>query len=122
MSPPSRWFAALARLSLAARFRLAGAIVAAIGLPVSIWIRLTAADLPVRAISFDRLAVEERQLQIIGGKFAVEAARLSRWFDGLWVGPTLGLTLAVITLVVALACVRLAGIAARAPDDDDRTE
>jgi len=113
----SRWFAALARLSLAARFRLAGWTVAVIGLAVAAWVRLTAVDAPVRTIAFERLKVEERQLEIIGGKFAVEAARFNRWFDGLWVGRDLAVTLAVIAVATALVLFWLARVADRTPDE-----
>ncbi len=115
----SRWSAAAARLSLATRFRLAGLAVAGIGLAWAAWIRLTVAETPVRAIPFDRLKVEERQLEIIGGKFAVEAARFTRWFDGLWVGRDLATTLAVLSVAVALFLFWLARIAAIEPLDDE---
>jgi hypothetical protein len=115
----SRWFAAAARISLPIRFRLAGLAVAVIGLAWAAWIRLTVAETPARAIPFDRLKVEERQLEIIGGKFAVEAARLTRWFDGLWVGRDLATTLAVLSLAVALILFWLARVAAIEPLDDE---
>lgn len=114
----SRWSAA-ARLSLATRFRLAGIAVAIVGLAWAAWIRLTVAETPVRAIPFDRLKVEERQLEVIGGKFAVEAARLTRWFDGLWVGRDLATTLAVLSVAGALILFWLARIAAIEPVDDE---
>ncbi|WP_333824305.1 hypothetical protein [Pinisolibacter sp.] len=115
----SRWSAAAARLSLATRFRLAGIAVAIVGLAWAAWIRLTVAETPVRAIPFDRLKVEERQLEVIGGKFAVEAARLTRWFDGLWVGRDLATTLAVLSVAGALILFWLARIAAIEPVDDE---
>jgi hypothetical protein len=115
----SRWSTAVARLPLATRFRLAGVAVASVGLAWAAWIRLTVAETPVKAIPFDRLKVEERQLEIIGGKFAVEAARLTRWFDGLWVGRDLATTLAVLSVAVALVLFWLARIAAIEPVDDE---
>lgn len=114
-----RSFADLARLPLATRFRAAGVAVAVVGFSAAAWVRFTAVDSPARAIPFDRLKVEERQLEMIGGKFAVEAAKFSRWFDGLWVGANLATTLAVITVATTLACFWLARVAAREPFDDD---
>lgn len=118
-SMPSRWFAAAARLSLAARFRLAAALVAVFGFGWAAWVWATAVDLPERAVSLQRMKVQERQLEIIGGKFAVEAARFSAWFDGLWIGRDLALTLAVITAAITLACLWIARIAEREPFDDE---
>mgnify|MGYP001767771415 CR=1 FL=1 len=120
MPAPSRW--SLARLPLAWRFHLAGATIAVVGLAAAAVIRLTAVDPPTGAVPLQRLKLEEQQLQIIGGRFAVEAARISAWFDGLWVGRTLATTVAVITVVIALACVRIGHIAARTPIDDDRPD
>lgn len=115
MSPiPLRW-------SAAARFRLAGGLVAVIGYGWAAWVWVTAAELPASAVPLQRLKVEVRQLEMIGGKFAVEAARLSAWFDGLWVGRDLAVTLAVITTVIVLACLWVASIAGREPIDDQTT-
>lgn len=114
-----RRFADLARLPLAVRFRAAGVAVAVVGLSAAAWVRLTAVEDRTRAVPFDRLKVEERQLEMIGGKFAVEAAKFDRWFEGLWVGPNLAVTLAVLTLVAAALCFWLARVAAREPVGDD---
>jgi hypothetical protein len=117
MNEPSR--GSLASLSLSRRFHLAGAVIAVVGLAAAAWVWATAVDLPEHFVSLQRLKVEQRQLEIIGGKFAVEAARFSAWFDGLWVGRNLAGTLAAITVVAALACLWLGNIAARDPIDDD---
>lgn len=91
-----------ANLSAAARLRLAGFALLACGLPWAAWVWLTAPAMSDAAIPFSRRQVEVRQLEIIGGKFAVVAADLSNWFDGLWVGRSLGVTLAVLTVAGAL--------------------
>jgi hypothetical protein len=109
----------LAALSLARRFRLAAALVAGLGLACAAVVWATAPEIPANSVSFDRTKAEERQLEMIGGKFAVEAARLSRWFDGLWVGRDLAVTLAVSTLAVTLLLLWLARVAAIDPIDDD---
>jgi len=122
MIAPSRWIAALAATSPSQRFRLAGWTIAVTGLAVAAWIRLTTPETAAAAIPLQRLKVQERQLEMIGGKFAVEAARFSAWFDGLWIGRDLATTLAVITVATTLFCLWLASIAAREPVDDDRGE
>lgn len=119
MIAPSRWIAALAATTPSQRFRLAGWTIAVTGLAVAAWIRLTTPETAAAAIPLQRLKAQERQLEMIGGKFAVEAARFSAWFDGLWVGRDLATTLAVITVATTLLCLWLAHIAAREPFDDD---
>ncbi len=120
MHIPPRW--SLTRLSSSHRFHLAGTIVAVVGLAVAAWIRATTPDLPVSSVPLQRLKLQEHQLQMIGGRFAVEAARITEWFDGLWVGRTLATTLAVITVVAALVCFWLGHIAARTPFDDESAD
>jgi len=122
MRLPSRWIARLTRLPLAARFRLAGAIVGVAGFGWSAWIFLTVPEALLHEVPLQRLKVQERQLEMIGGKFAVEAAKFSAWFDGLWVGRSLGLTVAVLTIALVLALFWLARIAAIEPVDDERPD
>ncbi len=42
------------------------------------------------------------EVERIGGKMALVGSQLSDGFAGLWHGPTLGLTLATLTVIVAL--------------------
>ena len=44
-----------------------------------------------------------RELQVIGGKANVLAADFREWFAGLWVGPALAKTVAVLTVIATLA-------------------
>jgi len=44
-----------------------------------------------------------REMEVYGGKANVLAAQLRHWFDGLWHGRSLALTVAVISVLLALA-------------------
>jgi hypothetical protein len=44
-----------------------------------------------------------REMEIYGGKMNVLASELGNWFSGLWHGRSLAFTVAVITVLVALA-------------------
>ncbi len=44
-----------------------------------------------------------REMEIYGGKMNVLASELGNWFSGLWHGRTLAFTVAVISVLVALA-------------------
>jgi len=54
-----------------------------------------------------------RDLQRFGGKAAVLAAELDRWFAGLWQGRTLALTVAILSIAVSLGMFLVAN---RLPD------
>src|ERR1700686_2748050 len=44
-----------------------------------------------------------REMEIYGGKMNLLASELGNWFSGLWHGRSLAFTVAVITVLVALA-------------------
>jgi hypothetical protein len=44
-----------------------------------------------------------RELMVFGGKSNVLMARFMEWFKGLWQGPQLGVTVAVLTVMLTLA-------------------
>ncbi len=44
-----------------------------------------------------------RQMEVYGGKANVVASEIREWFDGLWQGKTLGITVACLSAVLALA-------------------
>ena len=56
-------------------------------------------------------------LERIGGKAAVFADDLNRWFEGLWQGRRLAWTVAVLSGVVALGCWSLGRGRSRGPGD-----
>lgn len=119
MSSLARITETLARLSLADRFRLAGTATLAAGTTAAVWIWATVPEAVKAEVPLARTRVQERQLEIIGGKFAVEAARITEWFDGLWVGRQLGTTLFVLAAATTLLCFWLGRVAALPPLDGD---
>ena len=102
------------------RFNLAGAAVLVIGLLTALLIYLTAADAPVDALGYQFAdgtvyAVQpgdskmyRHELERFGGKAAVFADELERWFSGLWKGKRLAGTVTVISLLAALGFFHLA--------------
>jgi hypothetical protein len=81
------------------------AITAAIlvaGLSGAVVIYVTAAD-PVADpfAEFENSKKFSYELERMGGKAALAANSLNKWFAGLWQGETLAYTIAVLTLVVA---------------------
>ena len=88
------------RASLQARFYLAASLILAVGLASAFAIYVTAEDEP------ENLAIREmvgskpyvRQLQRFGGKAAVLYDEFSRWFDSLWRGKSVGVTIAWISV------------------------
>ena len=91
-----------------------------IGLSISALILLTAKDshTPVDGYEFiDGKAYPimlkdskryQRDLELIGGKAAVFADDLNRWFFGLWRGKQLAATLAVLSIVCSFILFRIA--------------
>jgi hypothetical protein len=60
-------------------------------------------------------------IERIGGKAALYAARFNEWLGGLWHGRTLSYTVAVLTLVLAIACFWVASLISEPmPDETDR--
>jgi peptidoglycan/LPS O-acetylase OafA/YrhL len=63
----------------------------------------------------------EFQIERIGGKATVYVVRFNQWLGGLWHGRQLAYTVAVLSVVIALACFWVAGqIAARSKVDEDQ--
>jgi len=82
---------------------LTGAILA-LGLSVAVAIYLTAAPAPQND-DLDEMVQSkqyERQVEMLGGKAAVLATDLTRWFSGLWQGKPLAYTVACLTVLAAL--------------------
>jgi hypothetical protein len=57
-------------------------------------------------------------LELMGGKLAVFADEFDRWFAGLWHGKALAYTVAVITIVVAVACFGVARLISQPAQDE----
>ncbi len=61
------------------------------------------------AIEFANPRAYEFQIERIGGMAAVYAVRSNEWFISLWQGRQLAYTVAVLSIVIALACFWVAG-------------
>ena len=57
-------------------------------------------------------------LEVFGGKAAVFADELDRWFSGLWKGKRLAKTVAILSLVLALGFFRAGWICGEGADDE----
>jgi len=107
----------LARVIRARRKDIAAAIVLA-GLIAALAIYLTAAPPSENPLGYNPEDSKEylRQLEMYGGKANVLAVELRQWFDSLWQGKTLALTVAVLSVLLALG---LLVVVPPAPDGAD---
>jgi hypothetical protein len=65
-------------------------------------IYLTAAELPVNPFDeFEKSKKFAYELERMGGKAAIVANDLNKWFAGLWQGESLSYTVAAITVIIA---------------------
>lgn len=103
--------------SAQARARIVSAAILAVGLTGAAAIYLVnAAPVDVTEQELENTKKYLRAMETYGGKANVLASELRHWFDGLWHGRTLALTVAVLTVLVTLAY-RLA-VLPLPPDDD----
>ncbi len=73
-----------------------------LGFGAAIAIYLTAGESPADPFAeFENSKKYAYELERIGGKAAVAADCLNKWFVGLWQGETLAYTVAVITIIIA---------------------
>lgn len=105
----ARGIAWLKASSPAWRFRLAAIVAAATGGAATLSAHFDARPVPPIA-SFSLTRAQESQLERLGGRFAVEAAKFQTWFDGLWVGPARERTYLVLTIAAVAACLWLAHV------------
>ena len=95
-------------------FKLISAIILLVGLGSAVLIYLTAetdsssilgyemSGGSVYPITPENSKMYKHNLDLYGGKAAVMADDFRRWFEGLWRGKTLALTVAIITIFVSL--------------------
>lgn len=78
------------------------AVVLLIGLGSAVLIYLTAEDASddMMIYEFEHSKLYRHDLELYGGKMNVLASEFMHWFEGLWHGKTLALTVACITIVV----------------------
>lgn len=73
-----------------------------VGLGSAVAIFLAAVEVPPDPFAeFEKSKKFAYELERMGGKAALAANDLNKWFAGLWQGETLAYTVAVITLVIA---------------------
>jgi hypothetical protein len=58
-----------------------------------------------------------RQIERFGGKAALLFDEVNRWFASLWQGRTLGITVAVLSVLAALTLLAIAKAAVRDPEE-----
>ncbi|MCE5243076.1 MAG: hypothetical protein LLF99_07755 [Desulfobacteraceae bacterium] len=106
--------------SLRARLYLAAFAVLFAGLGSSAVIYWTAgADSQDNLVyQYENSKIYRHNVELIGGKVNVLADSLFNWFDGLWRGRSLALTVACLALVVSFGLFLAAFYAHPCPDDD----
>jgi hypothetical protein len=60
----------------------------------------------------------QHNLEVMGGKLMVFLAQFNEWFASLWHGTSLALTVAVLSIVIAIGLFWVAYLMASAPPDD----
>jgi len=102
-----------------------------VGLLSSVAVIVTAGDPPDNATAYEvvngvsypvEVADTKRyqsDMERIGGKTSLLATDLGDWFSGLWHGKQLGVTLAVLTVIVSLLCFLMAHLLSLPPIEDE---
>lgn len=83
------------------RLRLITAAILIVGLGSAAWIYLTAESAPEDPLGLGDSKQYARAMELYGGKANVLAGELMHWFQGLWQGKRLALTVACMTVLVA---------------------
>jgi hypothetical protein len=98
------------------RYQVITALNVMIGFSCAAIIYMTAGDVPVDPFAeFENSKRFVHEVERMGGKSAVVANDLSKWFAGLWQGESLSYTVACITIVIAAGYYFIAsGLAAEA--------
>jgi hypothetical protein len=117
--------------NLQKRLYLIAAIVLLVGLGSAILIYLAAEDATEDMLiyEFEHSKLYRHDLELYGGKMNVLASEFINWFEGLWHGKSLALTVACITAVISFGFLFVAyhlssdtDSAARDKDDRDTTD
>ena len=96
-----RWKSA----NLQTRLYIIAATILVLGLLSSALIYLTAAEIDTEGLLGNQIEESKsyrRSLQLYGGKANLLASEFMQWFNGLWHGRTLGITVACITGLVSI--------------------
>jgi hypothetical protein len=110
--------------SPARRLRIAGTLVLVLGLAAAglVFLRTGApgnGDIPGYVPAEDT-KVYAMQMERIGGQANVMAYQVTVWFEDLWRGRELAYTLAVLSLLAAVACFYLADLLSEPPLEEER--
>ena len=105
------------KLPLAARLRIAALAVFLTSLVAGAIIHALAEE-PGEDLGFEGTNAYRHQLQRLGGNALVLYDRFERWFDSLWQGKTLGLTLLCLGALASLGLLVAAHLVGP-PDESD---
>jgi hypothetical protein len=88
-----------------ARIRVVTRAILVLGFAAAVVIYLTAQPPPGNPLGYDPLDTKRylHDLEVYGGKANVLAAEFRDWFDSLWHGRRLAITVAVLTVMAAFA-------------------
>jgi len=111
-------------LPIHSRFDLAGTVILVVGLVIAAVIHLTVADDSSAAVNQELTHTRQYvyQLERFGGKAAVLAAEFNQWFASLWHGKQLAITVALLSVAVALGCFLIAHVISDDTPSDDKEE
>src|ERR1017187_1711822 len=90
--------------ALQARRRLIAAVILLAGLGSALVIYLTAAPAPANPLGYESEDSKQylREMEVYGGKANVLASEFRQWFESLWHGERLAVTVVCLTLVLLL--------------------
>ncbi|MGA2193443.1 MAG: hypothetical protein ABSG42_08740 [Nitrospirota bacterium] len=107
-------------ISLHARLNIVSAAITVVGLGISFIIYLTAgnADEDGMMTEFEGSKRYIHDLELFGGRSNVIAVQFTHWFEGLWHGRSLALTIACITIFISFVFFFLAHHLSEYESDD----
>jgi hypothetical protein len=90
--------------ALQARRRLIAAVILLAGLGSALVIYLTATPAPANPLGYESEDSKQylREMEVYGGKANVLASEFRQWFESLWHGERLAVTVVCLTLVLLL--------------------
>jgi hypothetical protein len=102
-----------------ARVRMAIRVILAAGFAAAVIAFVDARQRPENPLGYDPLQTKQyrHDLEVYGGRANVIAAEFRDWFEGLWYGRNLAYTIAVLTILLALA-VRFFGTPTDVSEED----
>jgi hypothetical protein len=115
----------MARISLflQARRKVVAAAIALAGLMAAVVIYLTATPPPDNPLGYRPEDSKQylRELELYGGKANVLVSEFRQWFEGLWHGKALAVTVAVLSVLLALTFLFASTPLSRAADPAETT-